>query len=483
MFNGTMMQYFKYFLPSGCKLWNGIYNEAKKLSDIGITAIWLPPAYKGMGGNSDVGYSVYDLYDLGEFYQKGSKETKYGNKEEYIQAIEKLHSYNIQVYGDIVLNHKMGADFTEEINCQEVQQYDRNKVINEEKIICGWTGFEFAGRDNKYSEFKWDYRCFTAVDYDEYSKKKSIYKFKGKDWSVDVDDENGNYDYLMGCDIDFSNENVLNEIERWGKWYLSVTGIDGMRLDAIKHISAGFYKKWIKCMRGYTGKELFSVGEYWHGDVEVLLRYIEKTDGVMSLFDVPLHYNFYEASHNCNYDMRNIFKGTLVERNEVKAVTFVDNHDTEKGASLESPVAEWFKLIAYGLILLRKAGYPCIFYDDYYADKSGNKEVAEGLKKLLDIRKNLAYGEEKEYFDDCNIVGWTRGGIDELKDSGIAVIISNNGDGYKEMYIGEKFKERVFVDIMGRRKEEVKINKSGIGMFYVSDKSISVWVLKKMRYS
>ena len=46
----------------------------------------------------------------------------------------------------------------------------------------------------------------------------------------------------MGCDIDFSNENVLNEIERWGKWYLSVTGIDGMRLDAIKHISAGFYK-------------------------------------------------------------------------------------------------------------------------------------------------------------------------------------------------------------------------------------------------
>ena len=152
MFNGTMMQYFKYFLPSGCKLWNGIYNEAKKLSDIGITAIWLPPAYKGMGGSDDVGYSVYDLYDLGEFYQKGSKETKYGNKEEYIQAIEKLHSYNIQVYGDIVLNHKMGADFTEEINCQEVQQYDRNKVINEEKIICGWTGFEFAGRDNKYSE-------------------------------------------------------------------------------------------------------------------------------------------------------------------------------------------------------------------------------------------------------------------------------------------------------------------------------------------
>ena len=104
--------------------------------------------------------------------------------------------------------------------------------------------------------------------------------------------------------------------------------------------------------------------------------------------------------------------------------------------------------------------------------------MAEGLKKILYIRKNLAYGEEEEYFDDSNIVGWTRDGIDELKDSGIAVIISNNGDGYKDMYMGEKFKGKVFIDIMGRRKEEVEINKSGIGRFYVSDKSISVWGLK-----
>ncbi len=483
MFNGTMMQYFEYSLPCGCKLWNEIYDEAEQLAEAGITAVWLPPAFKGMDGQSDVGYSIYDLYDLGEFYQKGSRETKYGDKEEYIQAIEGLRACNIQVYGDIVLNHKMGADFTEKIHCQEVQQYNRNKVIGEEKVISGWTGFEFAGRNNKYSDFKWDYRCFTAVDYDEYYKRNSIYKFKGKKWSIDVDDENGNYDYLMGCNIDFANEDVLKELDRWGKWYLSITGIDGVRLDAIKHISADFYKKWIADMREYTGKELFAVGEYWHGDVAVLLRYLEKVGGVMSLFDVPLHYNFYNASHNCNYDMRNIFKGTLVEQNEVKAVTFVDNHDTEKGASLESPVAQWFKLIAYGLILLRKAGYPCIFYGDYYAGENDDDGVSEGLKKLLSVRKMLAYGEEREYFDDSNIVGWTRAGIPEIENSGIAVIISNKGDGYKDMYVGERFGGKVFVDMMGKRAEEVKINKNGIGRFYVGDKSISVWALKEKRYS
>ena len=77
----------------------------------------------------------------------------------------------------------------------------------------------------------------------------------------------------------------------------------------------------------------------------------------MSLFDVPLHFNLYEASHsNGDFDMRNIFKGTLVEQYSTKAVTFVDNHDTQLGSSLQSWVENWFKPIAYSLILLRIEG-------------------------------------------------------------------------------------------------------------------------------
>ena len=47
----------------------------------------------------------------------------------------------------------------------------------------------------------------------------------------------------MGCDIDFKNQEVLQELNRWGKWYLDITGIDGMRLDAVKHIDNQFFKK------------------------------------------------------------------------------------------------------------------------------------------------------------------------------------------------------------------------------------------------
>ena len=61
----------------------------------------------------DVGYGVYDLFDLGEFNQKGTVRTKYGFKEDYLQAIQVLKAQGIQPMADVVLNHKAAADHME----------------------------------------------------------------------------------------------------------------------------------------------------------------------------------------------------------------------------------------------------------------------------------------------------------------------------------------------------------------------------------
>ncbi len=74
-----------------------------------------PLAYKGTGGGLDVGYGAYDLFDLGEFDQKGSVRTKYGTKNEYVDAIEVAQQAGMQIYADVVFNHKMGADAAEEV--------------------------------------------------------------------------------------------------------------------------------------------------------------------------------------------------------------------------------------------------------------------------------------------------------------------------------------------------------------------------------
>ena len=182
-----------------------------------------------------------------------------------------------------------------------------------------------------------------------------------------MDSENGNFDYLMGVDLDMSDPEVLEELDRWGKWYLDFTGVDGFRIDAVKHIEFSFFKVWLTKLREASGKTLFAVGEYWNAELERLQKYIEKSERTLSLFDVPLHFHLFEASRsNGTYDMRNLFKDTLVEADPELAVTFVDNHDTQYGQALESWVLEWFKPAAYAIILLRDTGYPCVFYGDYY---------------------------------------------------------------------------------------------------------------------
>jgi alpha-amylase len=171
-----MMQYFEWYLPSNCKLWTNLINQAPILKEKGITSIWLPPAYKGAAGNNDTGYGVYDLYDLGEFNQKGSVRTKYGTKDEYIAAIEALQLEGIQVIADIVLNHRLGADEKQEVIAYEVDPEDRNLTIGDYRKILCWTKYNFEGRNNKYSDFKLDWSHFTSIDYDFYTETNKIYR-------------------------------------------------------------------------------------------------------------------------------------------------------------------------------------------------------------------------------------------------------------------------------------------------------------------
>ena len=62
--------------PEEKDLWRLLAKRAPEFADLGFTALWLPPAGKGTG-RYDVGYGVYDPWDLGEFDQKGTVRTKW----------------------------------------------------------------------------------------------------------------------------------------------------------------------------------------------------------------------------------------------------------------------------------------------------------------------------------------------------------------------------------------------------------------------
>ncbi|MGI6152810.1 MAG: alpha-amylase [Christensenellaceae bacterium] len=477
MINGTMIQYFEWALPKGM-LWKKLTDEAGRLSEDGFTAVWIPPAYKGAWGEDDIGYSPYDLYDLGEFDQRGGVPTRYGTKEELAAAIRAVQSRNMQVYADIVFDHMMGADATETVEAREVNPENRYENEGGYREIAAWTNFKFPGRNRKYSDFEWHWNNFTGIDQDANTGKKGIYRFRGKNWQKDVDKENGNFDYLMGANIDLNDVEVQNELVRWGKWFLDQTGVDGFRMDAVKHMETVFLDEWLEKMREYTGRELFTVGEYWHGDYGALKYYVDQTSGAMSLFDAPLHFRFQDAAnYGENFDLRGIFAKTLTKDNPMKSVTFVDNHDTQPGQSLSSWVDDWFKPIAYALILLRKEGYPCVFYGDYYGiEKDGIAPKRDMLLPLLRTRSKYAYGAQNDYFDQPGLVGWTREGDEVHENSGVAVVISNDKPGRKKMYLNKKYVGAWFYDITGNTRNTVRIAEDGTGRFPVEERSVSVYV-------
>ncbi|WP_192348242.1 alpha-amylase [Algoriphagus sp. Y33] len=488
MKNGTMMQFFHWYSPEDT-LWKEVKEKAEYLGHLGITSVWLPPASKGELGGMSVGYDSYDLFDLGEFDQKGSVRTKYGTKEEFIEATQALHDRGVQVIVDFVFNHKAGGDESELMQVVKVSEENRLENISAPYEIEAFTRFTFPGRNGQYSEFIWDKHCFSGVDYDHRNQEHGIFNLMseyGDDWEKMISNEKGNYDFLMFCDIEFRNPAVRDELIKYATWLQELTYYDGVRLDAVKHIPPAYFKEFLYLLRERTGKDIFAVGEYWApGHVELLTKYIDSTDGAMSLFDSALQHNFHLASTSgSSFDLREIFNKTLATQNPELAVTLVDNHDTQPLQALEAPVEAWFKPLAYALILLRENGYPCVFYPDLfgasYWDKGEDGQDYEifinrvdELEALLYVRKDFAFGTQRDYFDQPNAVGWTREGDEEH--SGCAVVMSNGDGATISMEIGSRYAGRSFRDTLGKIQDKIWINESGWADFHCAPGSVSVW--------
>lgn len=482
--NVTMMQFFEWHVEADGSHWKRLQETAKDLKKAGIGTVWIPPVTKGHTPQ-DTGYGVYDLYDLGEFDQKESVRTKYGTKKELLDAIAACHRLGINVYTDLVMNHKAGADETEAFHVIEVDPNNRTEEISEPFEIEGWTKFTFPGRGEEYSAFKWNYHHFNGTDYDARAERTGIFRIadEGKQWNENVDNEFGNYDYLMFANIDYNVPEVREEMINWGKWMIDTTRCDGFRLDAIKHINYEFLREFVGEMINKRGQDFYIVGEFWNPELAACQEFLDTVDYQIDLFDVSLHYKLHEASQSgAAFDLSTIFNDTLVQTHPTNAVTFVDNHDSQPNEALESWIEDWFKPLAYSLILLRKDGYPCVFYGDYFG--IGGEHPVEGKKDMLDCllysRYNKAYGEQDDYFDDANIIGWVRKGIEEIERSGCAVVMSNSDGGDKRMFIGEEHAGEIWVDMTNAREDHITIEEDGWATFPVNGGSVSVWALPEL---
>jgi alpha-amylase len=146
----TIFQAFEWYVPADLRHWQRLRAILGQLKDLGIDHIWLPPACKASSPASN-GYDVYDLYDLGEFDWKMSRDTKWGSKKDLLAFAQEAQRLGIGLLWDAVLSHRAAADFPETVTAVEVDPTDRRKDVSGPKEIKAWVGYNFPGRKGKYS--------------------------------------------------------------------------------------------------------------------------------------------------------------------------------------------------------------------------------------------------------------------------------------------------------------------------------------------
>ncbi|MBI3600128.1 MAG: DUF1939 domain-containing protein [Nitrospinae bacterium] len=413
---GVIMQAFYWDCPKlenkEHQWWEHVKSKVPSLSEVGFTALWLPPVSKA-ADNTSMGYDPYDYYDLGNLNQKGAIKTWFGSKNELIGLIRVVHKNNMHVYADLVINHNSGADY------QEVNQVDKQKR---------WTRFI-----PKSKKFRRNWKCFHP----------SMYEMWDKETFGDMPD------------LCHRNPYVYTELIEYARWLIEEIGFDGFRYDCVKGYGGWMVRsiQELRCIKNKKSYKPYSVGECWDSERRIE-DWLDETnawsDNPVGAFDFPLRYRLKDLCDSYGYSLRNLAeRGTLAKDRPFEAVTFVENHDVVRDNPIISD-----KMLAYAFILTHE-GYPCIFWQDYYNWGLGQEGYKSGIAELVRIHEGHAGGAASVLYVDDNLYIMQREGCGEQR--GLIFVMNNRGDGWNGKWVQTKFKDTKFVPAAWRGRYDAGI--------------------------
>lgn len=389
----------------------GIMEKLDYLQDLGVTALWLSPVYKNQPDGCH-GYWPIDFYAVDE---------RFGTMDELAALVNECHRRGMKVLLDKIFNH---------------------------------AGYQHPmAADPKYKKWfhtEWDIR-----------------------W---VDQKKLEMGSLHGLP-DFAHENP--EVSRYlidmALWWYETTGVDGFRLDAVKHVPIRFWKQFSEEIHRRAGPDFLLLGEVFRGIPGYLARYQGK-DKIDSVFDVP----FADTVRNClardceehapniflrikelwkeyktmlyNEILRKLFDrhpsdmrkfSELLQADRVypeagSLAPIIDNHDLARFISEAGGSEERLKLALTMLLTWR--GIPVLTYGtecgmEGRTDGSNraplpfgqNPELHAFTRKLIELRRSnpaLTRGGMKELWADREVFAYLR----ESGDSKVLIVVNNSRD-------------------------------------------------------
>jgi alpha-amylase len=367
---------------SGRKSWYRVMAEnAEAIKAAGFTWVWFPPCSDSLAPQGYIPrrWNVLD--------------TAFGSEQELRHVIRAIEP--VKALADVIVNHRVGA--------------------------------HTSGADFEDPRFP-DNRA--AVTRDDES-------------GVGTGNPDTGERYAAGRDLDHTNHGVRGAVTDYLR-KLKGVGFKGWRYDLVK----GFHGTFVAEYNDATAPE-FSVGEFYDTDRQKVTDWLDATGGKSTAFDFPTRYLLYSALTSDDYGrLRSTNAGRVVPAGLIgfwssRAVTFLDNHDTEYRRDEEHKHLHNDtrhvpgRLVEPGYAyLLTHPGIPCVFWSHFF---DWGHATRQRLERLIQVRKTM--GLHARSHVEIREAG--RGLYAAIIDGRVAVKLGSRGwspgGGWQFAVDGEKF--------------------------------------------
>lgn len=373
-YGGVMLQGFYWDSFSQSK-WTKLESQADDLAAT-FSLIWIPQSGKCLESNKVMGYTPYYYFN---------QNSSFGTEQELRSMIQTFKAKGLGTVADVVINHHN---------------------------TMGWWTFPAE----EYKGVTYQFQTTDIVNNDDYDPSTNRYLTReqaqkdGVTLSSNIDEGEG---WGGMRDLDHKSENVQKIVKAYVKYLKDDLGYTGFRYDMVK----GFGGSHVADYNDAAGIE-YSVGECWDGN-GVIKNWIDATGKKSAAFDFQFRYNVRDAINNKDWRRLNSTNNLMHDPTYNRyAVTFVENHDTEKRAGSEQdPIRR--DTLAANAYLIAMPGTPCVFYTHWLAYKNE-------IKAMVDARKAAGITNTSSFLNLKSEAGCYANAVKVGGESKMVVAVGNN---------------------------------------------------------
>lgn len=373
-YGGVMLQGFYWDSFSQSK-WTKLESQADDLAAT-FSLIWIPQSGKCLESNKVMGYTPYYYFN---------QNSSFGTEQELRSMIQTFKAKGLGTVADVVINHHN---------------------------TMGWWTFPAE----EYKGVTYQFQTTDIVNNDDYDPSSNRYLTReqaqkdGVTLSSNIDEGEG---WGGMRDLDHKSENVQKIVKAYVKYLKDDLGYTGFRYDMVK----GFGGSHVADYNDAAGIE-YSVGECWDGN-GVIKNWIDATGKKSAAFDFQFRYNVRDAINNKDWRRLNSTNNLMHDPAYNRyAVTFVENHDTEKRAGSEQdPIRR--DTLAANAYLIAMPGTPCVFYTHWLAYKNE-------IKAMVDARKAAGITNTSSFLNLKSEAGCYANAVKVGGESKMVVAVGNN---------------------------------------------------------